>query len=72
MARQKMPPDELARLWRAGATVAEIMTRFGVCRQAVRERVRRLGLPPRYKGWKPPGFSERVSRAVKLSWERRR
>lgn len=70
MPKQKIDPRRLAEMWAAGRTVAEIQVAFGVCRQAVRERVRRLGLPPRFKGWHPAGYSERMSKLFKEKYRR--
>ncbi len=35
-ADRKIDRHELSRMWAAGATVAEIMARFGCCRNAVK------------------------------------
>lgn len=44
---ERIDKDALRDLWSAGVKVAEIGARFGVTPQAVSDRVRFLGLPPR-------------------------
>lgn len=44
---ERIDKDALRDLWSAGVKVAEISARFGVTPQAVSDRVRFLGLPPR-------------------------
>lgn len=58
----------LRALWAAGRTKQEIADALGASLGGVKFAVRRHALPPRFKGWHPAGYAERMSAIFKKKY----
>jgi hypothetical protein len=50
-AQRKLPEKEFTHMWLAGVPSKDIIAHFGVSHRTPAKTARRLGLPPRGRGW---------------------